>query len=190
MCPQPNKLLGKITGDEDCLKLNVFVPDVEDKRLPVMFFVHGGGFAIGDGHETLYGARKLLERDVVLVTVEYRLGPLGALNLGDDVLAGNQAMWDQRLGGCGDAAAIADSVAVIIGADVAAMWCCFRAAAAILLLLLQYCCRSNTSAASTILLLQQHSPATVMQLLPHCWCCFHIVAAVNLLLLLLQCCCC
>ena len=42
--------------------------------------------------------RYLLDRDVILVTVQYRLGPLGSLNLGDDSAAGNQALWDQKLG--------------------------------------------------------------------------------------------
>ena len=71
------------SGQEDCLILNVYVPekpDSYDEDLPVMVYVHGGGFITGDSG--MYGPKYLLERDVILVTVNYRLGPLGFLNLG------------------------------------------------------------------------------------------------------------
>lgn len=63
-----------------------------------MFWIHGGGFMNGDATDFLYGPRYLLDRDVILVTVAYRLGPLGFLNLGTEEIPGNQGLWDQRLG--------------------------------------------------------------------------------------------
>lgn len=63
-----------------------------------MFFIHGGGFTSGDSGSFLYGPKHLLDRDVILVTANYRLGPLGFLNLGTDSVLGNQGLWDQREG--------------------------------------------------------------------------------------------
>ena len=74
----------------------------DDELLPVMVFVHGGGFTSGESN--LYGPSYLLDRNVILVTLNYRLGPLGFLNLGSDVKykndvpTGNQGLWDQREG--------------------------------------------------------------------------------------------
>ena len=65
---------------EDCLYLNVWTPAVDGKRRPVMVWVHGGAFAIGSGSQGLYDGSTLARRgDVVVVTVNYRLGPLGFL---------------------------------------------------------------------------------------------------------------
>ena len=62
-----------------------------------MVWIHGGGFSAGTGGDQFYGPQYLLDRDVILVSVQYRLGPFGFLNLGmDGVAAGNQGMWDQR----------------------------------------------------------------------------------------------
>ena len=87
-----------VFGSEDCLQLNVYVPKVEKvpaDGLPIMFWVHGGGFLIGDGTETVYGPSVLLNKDVILVTINYRLGILGFLNLGTEEISGNQGLWDQ-----------------------------------------------------------------------------------------------
>ena len=67
------------------------------QKLPVMFWIHGGGYTTGDGSDQLYGPEYILDEDVILVTVQYRLGALGSLNLEDENAAGNQALWDQRL---------------------------------------------------------------------------------------------
>ena len=67
-----------------------------------MVFIHGGGLMTGESN--LYGPSYLLDRNIILVTINYRLGPLGFLNLGiggkhDDTLpTGNQGLWDQREG--------------------------------------------------------------------------------------------
>jgi para-nitrobenzyl esterase len=69
-----------VVGDEDCLYLNVTVPRGArpGARLPVMVWVHGGEFASGAGSE-YDGSRLATAGDVIVVTVNYRLGPLGFL---------------------------------------------------------------------------------------------------------------
>uniref|UniRef100_A0A1B6L7B7 Carboxylic ester hydrolase n=1 Tax=Graphocephala atropunctata TaxID=36148 RepID=A0A1B6L7B7_9HEMI len=90
------KLQDVIVGSEDCLFLNVFTPKaIEKDILPVMIYIHGGAFAGGSGDKVNYGPDLLLDRDVVLVTINYRLGPLGFLSTGDTVLPGNLGMKDQ-----------------------------------------------------------------------------------------------
>ena len=83
-------------SDEDCLLLNVYVPEVagEPGLLPVLVWIHGGGYTGGDGTSQKFGPLYYMAHDVILVTVNYRLGPLGFLSLGDSELAGNQALWD------------------------------------------------------------------------------------------------
>jgi len=87
-------------GDEDCLVLNVFAPTESSSR-PVMVFIHGGGFTGGTASDPLYDGRALASRDVVVFTLNYRLGVLGFLAAPDlvegDGGAGNLGLWDQRL---------------------------------------------------------------------------------------------
>ncbi|MFI0980437.1 carboxylesterase/lipase family protein [Streptomyces sp. NPDC021093] len=68
-------------GDsEDCLYLNVFSPAADDARRPVLVWIHGGGYVFGTGKD--YDGSVLAERgDVVVVTLNYRLGPWGFLHL-------------------------------------------------------------------------------------------------------------
>ena len=67
---------------EDCLYLNIWTPQADGKKRPVMFWIHGGGFVIGAGsRERLNGSRLASYGDVVVVTFNYRLGSLGFLNL-------------------------------------------------------------------------------------------------------------
>ncbi|EGT42683.1 hypothetical protein CAEBREN_11411 [Caenorhabditis brenneri] len=67
--------------------------------LPVLIYIHGGGFKIGYSayfnDYSLSGTIPL--RDIVVVTVNYRLGPLGFLTTGDDLAKGNYGLWDQTL---------------------------------------------------------------------------------------------
>lgn len=83
-CVQPKKaMLGPdhaVKGDqsEDCLYLNVWTPARNrSERLPVMVWIHGGGFTIGSGAERVYDGEALARRDVVVVTINYRLGIFG-----------------------------------------------------------------------------------------------------------------
>ena len=64
--------------DEDCLYLNVFSPRVErTARLPVMVWIHGGALIFGGGGLPIYDGTALARRDVVVVTINYRLGAFG-----------------------------------------------------------------------------------------------------------------
>lgn len=75
---------------EDCLSLNILTPAVGDGgKRPVLFWCHGGGFTAGSGAGRLYNGTNLPRRgNVVVVTVNHRLGPFGYLYLGD--LAGER----------------------------------------------------------------------------------------------------
>lgn len=65
---------------EDCLYLNVWTPaQTTEERLPVMFFIHGGGYKTGYSHEITFDGDALARRGVLLVTIEYRLGSFGYL---------------------------------------------------------------------------------------------------------------
>ncbi len=83
VCPQLASALAgaaasngsNMVGQEDCLYLNVFAPE-NAKGLPVMFWIHGGGNSIGTG-ATYDGSGLATRRGVVVVTVNYRLGPFG-----------------------------------------------------------------------------------------------------------------
>ncbi|XP_050531754.1 venom carboxylesterase-6-like isoform X2 [Daktulosphaira vitifoliae] len=86
----------KLLGDEDCLYLNVYTPNINEK-LPVMFWIHGGGFVIGQSGPALYGPEYFMDKNVVLVTSNYRLGLLGFLSTEDDVIPGNYGLKDQVL---------------------------------------------------------------------------------------------
>lgn len=60
-----------------------------------MVFIHGGGFHVGSGDYSVYGPNYLLDKDVILVTINYRLGALGFLSTGDAVVPGNFGLKDQ-----------------------------------------------------------------------------------------------
>ena len=86
MAPQPPPIPGvSVPGDpveqsEDCLTLNVWTPAPDGGRRPVMVWIHGGGFTSGTGAGLLYrGADLAFHGDVVVVTINYRLGALGFL---------------------------------------------------------------------------------------------------------------
>lgn len=64
-------------GHEDCLYLNIYLPKTNGKLLPVMFFIFGGGFSVEHGRSSYYGPDYFMDKDVVLVTVHYRLGIFG-----------------------------------------------------------------------------------------------------------------
>ncbi|WP_375484625.1 carboxylesterase/lipase family protein [uncultured Mycobacterium sp.] len=67
---------------EDCLTLNVVTPqDIGDKPLPVLVFIHGGGYILGSSATPLYDGVGLARRGCVYVSVNYRLGALGCLDL-------------------------------------------------------------------------------------------------------------
>jgi para-nitrobenzyl esterase len=103
ICPQIAPSTRMFTGDEDCLYLNVFAPEAAPATpLPVMVWFHGGAFVFGSGSDMAYDGKHLVKRgNVVIVTVNYRLGALGYLahaGLTGDAAApsGNYGLLDQR----------------------------------------------------------------------------------------------
>ncbi|WBL76799.1 carboxylesterase family protein [Bradyrhizobium xenonodulans] len=92
-CLQPSRP----DTSEDCLTLNVFRPFGVDGPLPVMVFIHGGGFVSGTANDPLFDGAKLAQAGLIVVTVNYRLGALGwlthpALSEGG---SGNYGLMDQ-----------------------------------------------------------------------------------------------
>lgn len=106
-CPQPFTPFGTASLTEDCLFLNVFTPnrgrdhdgDRDDAR-PVMVWIHGGALVVGESNE--YDATKLVQRGVVVVTINYRIGALGFLahpaltQESPDHISGNYGIEDQQ----------------------------------------------------------------------------------------------
>ena len=109
-CPQFKSSLagGAPTYDtatsEDCLTLNVWAPATIATPRPVMVWVHGGGYTTGAGSEPVYeGTNLSVAGDAIIVTLNYRLGPLGfaaheALSAEDAAhpVSGNYGLLDQR----------------------------------------------------------------------------------------------
>lgn len=70
------------TRSEDCLTLNVVTPEEPATQpLPVMVFIHGGGYILGSSATPIYDGAALARRGCVYVSVNYRLGALGCLDL-------------------------------------------------------------------------------------------------------------
>jgi para-nitrobenzyl esterase len=102
---QPPLMLAALPGfdigtqSEDCLHLNVYAPAgaSDANRKPVLFWIHGGAFVIGAGSQSIYDGVPLAKRgDVVVVTINYRLGVFGFLDLGQpDVATPNAGLLDQ-----------------------------------------------------------------------------------------------
>lgn len=78
---QAGSFYGQIVDQmgEDCLYLNVWTAASAAEQRPVMVWIHGGGLTSGHGAEATYDGTALAKRGVVLVTINYRLGPLGYL---------------------------------------------------------------------------------------------------------------
>ncbi len=102
-CPQEASLLGPPSTNEDCLFLNVFAPSSAGigSRLPVMVWIHGGGYVSGDASGFL--PDRLVAGGVIVVTVNYRLGVLGFLAHwslaaeSPDQRSGDYGLMDQQL---------------------------------------------------------------------------------------------
>lgn len=88
---------------EDCLYLNIWTPNLDrSAKLPVLFYIHGGGLITGDGSEPRYDGESDAEKGVVVVTINYRLGVFGFLSLHElsrespHHVSGNYGLLDQR----------------------------------------------------------------------------------------------
>lgn len=88
---------------EDCLYLNVWTPGLDNRKRPVLVWIHGGGFTGGTGGTPIYDGTALAQRgDAVVVTINYRLGALGFLNLNEVTggrvpATGNEGLLDQAM---------------------------------------------------------------------------------------------
>uniref|UniRef100_A0A1Y1LPN2 Carboxylic ester hydrolase n=1 Tax=Photinus pyralis TaxID=7054 RepID=A0A1Y1LPN2_PHOPY len=95
LCPQP----GDIPISEDCLRLNVYTTKLpsahHNPKRAVMFYMHPGGFYAFSSVSKWTGPQYYLDQDVVLVTINYRLGSLGFLSTGDRLAPGNNGLKDQ-----------------------------------------------------------------------------------------------
>nr|XP_034313487.1 cholinesterase-like [Crassostrea gigas]XP_034313488.1 cholinesterase-like [Crassostrea gigas] len=99
VCYQSKKQTTKYPGlTEDCLKLNIYVPNEVSfsNNKAVMVWIHGGGFAFGSGG-TYDGSLLSLIGDVIVVTINYRLGIFGFLQSNNYKAKGNAGLWDQIL---------------------------------------------------------------------------------------------
>lgn len=113
VCPQKSYTQGDTTytleGNEDCLYLNVWTPQLGSSSLPVLVFIHGGGNQQGGASETnggtqlFFGKNMSARGNAVVVTIQYRLGPLGYLAHpglepeNSNSKSGNYAVLDQLL---------------------------------------------------------------------------------------------
>ncbi|XP_021944608.1 esterase E4 [Folsomia candida] len=106
VCPQFDRKLKSVIGNEDCLFCNVYTPEISTpekskgtpatkvlKKRPVLFHIHGGSFVSQSGN--LFGPKYLLDEDVVLVTFNYRLSVFGFLSTGDNETIANLGLRDQ-----------------------------------------------------------------------------------------------
>ncbi|EGT42467.1 hypothetical protein CAEBREN_28304 [Caenorhabditis brenneri] len=108
-CPQTGQFAGLTAtktcpfAENNCLTLNVFAPrwksDEFPNGLPVLVYIYGGGFEIGytsymDGYAM---TGNIPQYDIVVVTMNYRLGPLGFLTVADGLATGNYGLWDQTM---------------------------------------------------------------------------------------------
>ena len=90
--------LANDTKSEDCLYLWVYTPSMSNATspLPVFVWIHGGAFEIGSGKFSDYGPDRLLKgNDIVMVSINYRVGLLGFLSLGSAEVPGNMGLLDQ-----------------------------------------------------------------------------------------------
>ncbi|XP_050302252.1 esterase FE4-like [Anthonomus grandis grandis] len=96
-CVQTAGILGlTIAGSEDCLHLNVYTTNVTGNN-PVMVWIFGGGFSIGGSEYSSYAPDFLMDRNIVFVSLNYRLGAFGFLSTGDLNCPGNWGLKDQLL---------------------------------------------------------------------------------------------
>ncbi|ARJ04787.1 carboxylic ester hydrolase [Cnuibacter physcomitrellae] len=90
------RLPADVSMSEDCLTLNVTAPAEHDGPLPVMVWIHGGAYFAGSSAQALYDPAHLVAEGVVVVTVNYRLGALGFLDLSS--LSSGAATFDSNPG--------------------------------------------------------------------------------------------
>ncbi|NXN89006.1 CEL lipase, partial [Bombycilla garrulus] len=106
-CLQTKMTQTDVRGSEDCLYLNIWIPQGKKEvstKLPVMVYIYGGAFLFGGSQGAnfldnyLYDGEEIAVRgNVIVVTINYRVGPLGFLSTGDQNLPGNYGLKDQHM---------------------------------------------------------------------------------------------
>lgn len=93
VCPQPEILHRQSQMSEDCLYLNVYTKNIK-KSTPVVVYIHTGLYYFGSGHSDQAGPNYLMDKNLVLVTLNYRLGALGFASTKDKEIPGNLGLKD------------------------------------------------------------------------------------------------
>ena len=104
--PFPGRVISSSDGhqseiyeNEDCLHLNVWTPAADHGKRPIMVFIPGGAFVVGNGSSDFYDGSRLASHDVVVVTINYRVGLFGFMELGaidkNYAGSGNNGLRDQ-----------------------------------------------------------------------------------------------
>ena len=99
--PWTEEFMHQGDADEDCLYLNIWTTARSGDELPVLVYIHGGGFGEGSGSIDVYDGEALAKKNLVVVTINYRLGVLGFLShpeltaASPDQTSGNYGMLDQ-----------------------------------------------------------------------------------------------
>ncbi|XP_029142170.1 cholinesterase-like [Protobothrops mucrosquamatus] len=96
--PEAETFTPKTPLSEDCLSLNIWVPHPQrPSPVPVLVWIHGGGYFMGSSSLDIYnGASLAATENVIVVSINYRLGALGFLYL-PEAAPGNLGLWDQQL---------------------------------------------------------------------------------------------
>ncbi|KAL6433033.1 hypothetical protein ACFW04_006371 [Cataglyphis niger] len=90
----------EILGSEDCLYLNIFIPyisGIQSMKLPVLVFLHGGGYASGSSDSKLFAPDYLMDQNIILVTLNYRLNIFGFFSTTNQVAPGNYGLKDMKM---------------------------------------------------------------------------------------------
>lgn len=107
-CFQPIKaetIAKDIHGSEDCLYLNIFTPACDGKKRPVLIWIHGGAYLTGAGSSAAkQGGNMCIHSDIVVVSVQYRLGAFGCVDFGS--LSGANGRFDTNCGTWDQVAAV------------------------------------------------------------------------------------
>lgn len=96
-CPQPTTINEANDVSEDCLRLNIYTSELPKPlkpiRKPVILYIHPGGFyAVSGQSKNFAGPQYFMDRNVVLVTINYRLGILGFLSTNNSLAPGNAGL--------------------------------------------------------------------------------------------------
>lgn len=102
---EPERVDNSIQGSEDCLTLNVYTPACDEKKRPVVIWIHGGAYLTGNHTSaTKLGGKMCVDSDIVVVTIQYRLGAFGCVNFAS--LSGANGRFDVNCGTWDQVAAV------------------------------------------------------------------------------------